>query len=132
MVGSASSRILARRILATAFASFDGAGGMPTQTVRLPRYTPNNCYLFNFAMLKSISIDSGYFIAEVRWISALGNDLGLAASIYVSMETLSLVVWYVYAVATDFAPPNATQARIQFTKAQGALALDNVVLVKLK
>lgn len=69
--------------------------------------------------------------AEVHWVDAEGNDLGVALSMFVPASTIGAVTagaWTLHTGVTDESPLGVKKARISFTKGSGTceLFLDDV------
>ena len=117
------------------FAEFFNDAALINQTVALPFGSACRCFLLNFALHYSGAGGDGNVLAQVRWLDARGNDIGLGPSFIVSQPAQSAAQWQVYTGFTERVPPGAASAIIQFTKSAGLpaslIGLDSVIFARV-
>jgi len=118
------------------FALLSSAGAIINQTVTLPWGSARDSFLFNFALHFSGTAGiNGNVLAQVRWLNALGQEIGLGLALVVSQALQTRPQWQVFTGFTGRAPVEAVSARIQFTKSAGEAAsdigLDSVIFARV-
>ncbi len=118
------------------FAELSSDGALINQTVALPPGPACSCFLLNFALHYNGEIAvNGNVLAQVRWLDALGNEIGLGLALVVSQLIQANSQWQVYTGFTERAPLLAASARIQFTSSAGGgasavIGLDSVTFAR--
>ncbi len=115
------------------------AMGKPDNTLVASMYQdvpvrPGRFYKLYF-FVSGVLVDPADLTVDVRWLSAVGGDLGTAlpspSPLFVPGATVGAAgagEWKWIAIYTNESPYNAAQARIRFDKAIGAIAT-NYLLV---
>ena len=106
-----------------------GSGGALSQVVSLPPFSAGRTFLWSFGLLYSGNTPSGNLVAQVHWLDAHGNHLGLGCSLTVLLNEFANKEWLVYTAVTERAPLGASSARIQFSKSFGVygIGVDHVL-----
>jgi len=117
-------------------AFLDASGGLMGQVVALPPCSLGRNFLFNFALhYGDTGNTNGNMIAQVNWLDAKGNEIGLALRLIVLQTVQPTPQWQVYTGITEAAPIGAASAIIRFTKSKGetdsVIGLDSVIFARI-
>lgn len=118
------------------FVNLSSAGALINQTVTLPWGAVCHSFLMNFALHYSgTAATNGNVFAQVHWLNALGNEIGLGLALIISQSSQPVDQWQVYTGITERVPLGAVSARIQLTSSAGGAAavigLDSVIFARV-
>ncbi len=119
------------------FVNLSSGGALINQTVALPFGAACHCFLMNFALhYGGTEAPNGDVFAQVHWLDAQGDEIGLGLALVVSQPFQPVDQWQVYTGLTERVPLNAVSVRIQFTKSSGLgaeaiIGLDSVIFARV-
>ncbi len=119
------------------FVNLSSSGALINQTVTLPFGVAGHNFLLNFALHYSgTEAINGDVYAQVHWLDAQGNEIGIGLALIVSQPGQPVDQWQVYTGLTERVPLGTVSVRIQFTKSSGLeaeaiIGLDSVIFARV-